>query len=202
MHTIFTYGGNRKSALTPHTILFGNSPAKGDRFRFGAYSSASSYDSVATVGPLPLSPEGAAALADVQALSTVEALTGRISAIDAAIANLTLFESQTRAYYDTRVSRTSGGKRSRLRTERADLCNQALAEIALLKSARASAVRRSTAVAVSSQSDYNPNTGVALTPVEKETAIAQATANPPSSLQALIIPVGAAVAALFFLKGH
>ncbi len=189
MDSLFTYGGSRKSALTPRTNLF------------GAYSSTANYDSVASIGPLPLSPEAATSMADVQSLNTVAALTSRISDIDSAIANLTLFEQQTRAYYDDRVNRTSGGKRSRLRGERADLCNQALAEIALLRSARASAVRRATAVATAIQSDYNPNTGAALTPVEKE-AIGKAAADSASGMSGLIIPAGAALAALFFLKGH
>lgn len=189
MNTIFTCAGNKKSAITPRTILL------------GAYSASASYDSVTSVGALPLSPQEAAVLADVQSLNSPAALASRISTIDVAIADLTLFEKQTRAYYDSRVSRTSGGKRDRLRAERADLCNQALAEIALLRSARASAVRRATSLSTSKQSDFNPDTGAALTPVEKQTMDAQAAASAPS-MSSLIIPVGAALAALFFLKGH
>ncbi len=195
MQSLFTYGGSRKSGITPKTILGGN------RSRFGAYSPTYAYDSAGSIGDLPLSPEAATAMADVQSLNSVSGITSRISEIDSAIANLTLFESQVRAYYDGRVNRTSGGKRDRLRRERSDLCNQANAEIALLRSARASAVRRATAVATSTQDDYNPNTGKTLTPTEKE-AVAAGKMEPPSNMSSLLIPVGAAVAALFFLKGN
>lgn len=188
MQINYSLSGSRVSAVTPCTILF------------GAYSNTVVYNSVASVGVLPLSPEAAAALADVQSLTTSGEFKARIAAIDVAIANLTLFERQTRAYYDARVSRTSGGKRDRLRAERADLCNQALDELALLRSARASAVRLTTAVVTAKQDDYDPNTGKALTPAEKK-AIADQTALSPD-MSALIIPVGAALAALFFLKGH
>ncbi len=203
MQTMFTYGGSRKSAVTPRTILYGNSPARGDRFRFGAYSTTYDYDSVGSVGGLPISPEAAAVMSDVNSLSSVAGVAERISAIDAAIATLTQFEKQTRAYYDRRVNQTSGGKRDRLRSERSDLCNQALSEIALLRSARASAVRRASSLATASQSDFNPDTGVALTPVEKQAvATQQAASGQGFNATSLILPVGAALAALFFLKGH
>lgn len=195
MQALFTYGSNRKSAMTPPTILCGRAPyLLGSR----TYDPTASYDSVASVGPLPLSPESAASMADVQSLTSVQALADRVSAIDTAIANLTLFEKQTRAYYDNRVDRTSGGKRQRLRDERAALCDQANNEIAVLRSARASAVRLATAMASAKQDDFNPATGVALTPTEK--AAAQAAA--PSGLNSMILPIGAALAALFVLKGH
>jgi hypothetical protein len=191
MHAVFTYGGSRKSSLTPTTIVF------------GAYAPTSAYDSIASVGPLPLSPEAAAAMADVQTLASVAAVNGRISQINVAIANLTAFEKQTRAYYDARVSRTSGGKRDRLRRERADLCNQALAEIALLKSAHASATRLATTLATVAQDDYNPATGVAMTPAERAIAVQQKAAAPATfNMNSLIIPAGAALAAIYFLKGN
>lgn len=197
MEAIFTYGA-KKTALTPRTILYGATPVfLGSR----TYSPTDSYDSIAVVGSLPLSPEATAAMADVQSLQSVAALNARIAAIDTAIANLTLFEKDTRAYYDMRVDRTSGGKRQRLRDERAALCDQANNEAATLRSARASAVRLATAMATAKQDDFNPQTGVALTETEKAAA-AQSAAAGSAGMKSLILPIGAALAALFVLKGH
>lgn len=180
MQATFTYGGNRKSALTASTILF------------GAYLSTKFYDANNDVGLLPLSPSDAASMVN----------GGDVTAIRAAIAALTDYEAKVRKYYDTRVSRTSGGKRDRLRAERADLTGAALESLTLLKSGLLTLERKIAAIATSKQDDYNPATGKPLTEVEKEVLKvndAQASSFNPTSL---IIPVGAALAALFFLKGH
>jgi hypothetical protein len=210
MQAIFTYGGNRKSGLTPRTILFGADPFATAKNIFTsssasrAFSSSAQYDVYSSVGPLPYSPEAALALADVQSMTNAAALADRINAINIAIAALTDYAEKVTAYYGTRVSRTSGGKRDRLRAERAAVRGQAEAEITLLKAGLASAKRIATAVVTSAQDDYNPESGKLLTPVEKEAVAAKAAASASSSsgMNALIIPVGAALAALFFLKGN
>jgi hypothetical protein len=181
MQALFTYGGNRKSGITPNTILF------------GAYLSTKFYDANNDVGLLPLSPSDAARLIE----------SGDVDAIRSSIAALTDYEAKVRSYYDARVSRTSGGKRDRLRSERAELTSAALEATTLLKSGLLTLERKIAAQATAKQDDYNPATGKPLTVVEKEIireteATKQASFNPNS----LIIPVGAALAALFFLKGH
>jgi len=180
MQALFTYGGTRKSALTASTILF------------GAYLSTRFYDANNDVGLLPLAPSDAASMVS----------GGNISDIKTAIASLTDYEAKVRKYYDTRVSRTSGGKRDRLRAERADLTGAALESLTLLKSGLLTLERKAVAAVTAKQDDFNPATGKALTEVEKE--VLKETQNQSSSFNAtsLIIPVGAALAALFFLKGH
>ena len=209
MQAIFTYGGNRKSALTPRTLLFGADPFATAKniFTSGSasrlYSSTANYDAYATLGRLPYSPEQTMLLADLRNVISPTEMAGRIEAINVAIASLVDYATKLTSYYGTRVSRTSGGKRDRLRAERAALRNQADAQVALLKAGLASAKTIGTAMVTATQTDYNPETGRIMTPVEKEVARQnQAATQGASGMSSLILPIGAGLAALYFLKGH
>lgn len=193
MQAVFTYG-NMKSGLTPRTILF------------GAWSPTAVYDfinpQVNNGGQLPYTPEQTASLADLSGLTTVSAVANRILEIDIAISTLKAYRGKVTSYYDMRVSRTSGGKQDRLRNERRDLYNVIDESLSLLTSARVGAATKKTAVAVASQDDYNPNTGKPLTPAEKEALAEKGGSEKPFDFSKLILPIGAGLAALFFLKGH
>lgn len=193
MNTLFAYGGSRKSALTPRTVLF------------GAYSATDVYSSDAVVGKFPYTVEYVSMLCDVTPLKTAAALNDRIAAMDVAMAVLAKYEVDMNAYYTPRMRDTSGGKHDRLSAERGVLGIQARDERLRLVSARATASRLLSSVVVVTQDDFNPKTGVVLTPVEKEIVVQQAAAKAASAssgMSGLIIPIGAALAALFFLKGH
>lgn len=183
MHTLFTYGGTRKSALTPRTVL-------------GAYAATNTYDANTAVGLLPITPADAAALLE----------TKNINAVKAKIAELTSYESAVRSYYDTRVARTSGGKRDRLRAERKDLTYAANDALSILKSGLLTLEREKTSEAIAKQDDFNTSTGKPYTPeeiqLEIETGKRPASGKKGFDPSAMIIPIGAALAALYFLKGH
>jgi len=176
MQTIFI-NGHRKSGLTAPTPFF------------GAFSSTGVYDANAVFGVLPFSSASAAILLQAKNIEDVKA----------AIANLTKYEADVRKYYDDRVTRTSGGKRDRLRAERADLCNEANAALALLRSGLATLERDVSSRETSKQPTFDPNTGKIV--VLPDGTIAPQTTS-GSSLMKFAIPVAAGLAALFFLKGH
>lgn len=143
-------------------------------------------------------------LADVQGLSTPAQMAARIAAINTAVASLTDYITKLNSYYGTRVSRTSGGKRDRLRAERAAIRSQADAQLVLLKAGLASAKIIGPAMVTAVQTDYNPETGKILTAVEKDIVVREQIIAQQKKFNAssLILPIGAGLAALYFLKGH
>lgn len=182
MQALFTYGGSRKSALSPMTITL------------GAFSSVNKYDADLVVGRLPLPPSDAAALVN----------SGDIATVRARIAELTKYEAEVRSYYDKRVSRTSGGKRDRMRNERRDLTGAANESLAILRSGLQTLERAKTATVTAARPDFDPSTGKTIV-TESSTFTPETSVTDSSSefkASSLIIPVGAALAALYFLKGH
>ncbi len=179
MQALFTYGGNRKSAVTPRTLLFGALPH---------------LDVFDDVGPYPVTPEQVASLSDVQSLNKVSDVESRILQINIALGLLNDYGAKADPYYRTRIDRTSGGKRDRLIGERAGILGLVHKDTVLLSAALSSARIRATALVTATQANYDPTSGMLQPSVP-----AQASG---SSSASLLIPVGAALAALFFLKGH
>lgn len=174
MQTTFTYGSKRTGISVP---------------RLGAFSSTGTYDANSVFGTLPFSLAGAAILLQAK----------NIDDIKAAIFNLTKYESDVRKYYDDRVTRTSGGKRDRLRAERADLCNEANAALSLLRSGLATLERAVSSREISKQPNFDPSTGKLVIHDGKPDP---QTTGADSGMTKFIIPAVAGLAALFFLKGH
>lgn len=192
MQTNFAYGGTRKSALTVRTFLFG-----AYRADYKAATGAE-YEGILQVGQLPITPSGAADLIN----------TKDIQAIDAKISELAIYDKAIQDYYDRRVRQGHGeGKTNRLKQERGDI-RGVVAEVSqLLRSGAGTIEREKTSKATSTQYDYNRSTGKPYTKEEIQLEVDAGKRPGPgqdSSFNAtsLIIPVGAALAALFFLKGH
>jgi len=203
MQALFTYGGNRKSALTPRTLLYGNSPARGERFRFGAnnYSPTYAYDAYPVVGAMPYTPAQVALMADVSNIMTLDAANAQLAALASAIAQFTDYRRVVSDYYGKRIGRMdSGGKERRLRQERADLSQTSDRSLELLKTAHATLTRAMTGMATSRQPDFDPTTG------KNKVVVPGLTPDPSTDsgfkASTLILPVGAALAALYFLKGN
>lgn len=159
------------------------------------YSATAAYDADADVRPIPYTQATIAALIKSNDLLILKS----------AVHDLTDYEASVRSYYDTRVNRTSGGKRDRLRDERAALCNEALAAIRLATvginsvSARIAANVKAGLPAYTDTNALNASQGFT-----NQATVSSSTAVPvaASPYAKFILPGVAALAALFFLKGH
>lgn len=177
MNTVFTYG-SRKTGVSPKTILF------------GAYDMNHEYQAYAVFGRIPFMPAAAADLL----------LAKDLPSIKAALARSVKYEADVRAFYDHMLSTTnSPGKSDRIRNDRRDVTGPTIDAIGILRSGIATIEADKASAAIASQSDFNSNTGRATTPEEKASNPQSTGASPISKL---ILPIGAALAALFFLKGH
>lgn len=143
-----------------------------------------------------------------QAAST-DLLNRRITQLQAAIASLEQFDRDNTAYYDERVNRTSGGKRDRLREERAALRAEGEAARVLASSAVRSLTNTVNAKATVAMQEAgndprqvvvarDPNSGAL---VYSRPTLPQNQTQSQGGLPSWLLPVGAAAAAYFALKG-
>ncbi len=165
----------------------------------GAYTPTYNYDYDAT-RKIPYTQASIAALID----------QGNLKGLMAAVNDLTAYEAGARSYYDARVSRTSGGKRSRLKGERTDVCDEALAAIRLATAGINSVQANIAAQAKASLPAYMDTNAA-----NQTWATPGSTNNPTGSIPAgaqhsqttdmlakLAIPAAIAAAAFFLIKGH
>lgn len=140
--------------------------------------------------------------------ASIATLNARITQLQAAIAALEKFDKDNTAYYDERVNRTSGGKRDRLREERAALRDEGAAARAMASAAIRTLTNTVNAKAsVSLQEAGNDPRQVVISRdvdtgalVYSRPAI-QASASASPSGTGWLLPVGAALAAYLALKG-
>ncbi len=167
----------------------------------GAFSPLSNYDYNET-RPIPYTQASVAGLIDA----------GNLQGLMTAVNDLTAYEAAARSYYDGRVSRTSGGKRSRLKGERADVCNEALAAIRLATAGINTVQANIAASAKAKLPAYVDNNTTNQTWTTPGYTNNPTNAIPPdpsmnhasglSPMATLAIPLGLAAAAFLLIKGH
>lgn len=173
--------------VTPRTIL--------GRAFFAGYSAITEYDANTAVRKIPYDQIGAANL--VQSAG-IEDLTSAGRA-------LVTYITDIRAYYDNRVSNTSGGKRTRLQHERSDLLGEAGRALDLisrridkLRSDSVNAAEQQTTPKLPPDSGSGSSGGAGSGSGGGQSGGSAAA----SDFSKYLIPLGAGLAALFFLKGH
>lgn len=136
-------------------------------------------------------------------------LNSKITQLQAAITALEKFDRDNTGYYDDRVNRTSGGKRDRLREERAALRAEGEAARILASSAvRTLSIALNSKAATAMQEAGNDPRSVVVSRdidtgavVYARPQIATQAPQSGSGLPSWLIPAGAAVAAYLALKG-
>lgn len=178
MQAVFTYG-NMKSGLTPKTILF------------GAFMPDYAYHVYAAYGKIPIMPSGVPALMATRNIASIKAMLSR----------LVQYEVNVRSFYDRELGNTnSPGKSDRIRIHRADITNPTLQSIAMIKSGLPELEAELVAEYNAKQTDFNPNTGK--NEPGKPSKPDVSGGSDDFDFSKLILPIGAGLAALFFLKGH
>lgn len=194
MQAIFTYGGNRKSAVTPRTILFG-----------ATWNSAYVFKATSTLGPLPYPPENVLALvspwssADVLAPRTASELQAAMQKFSAYVAANDAYLDSARKFYDAYASQSGsmGDIAARFKTRIVDMAILSQG----VQDAKAILQRVNAQIGVILKSKATASLPAL---PSSSTLEAASVASAPSgfSSSSLLIPVGAALAALFVLKGH
>lgn len=166
----------------------------------GAFAPTADYDYNST-RPIPYTQASIASLIQ----------QNNLEGLMAAVNDLTAYEAACRSYYDGRVSRTSGGKRDRLRGERSDLCNEALAAIRLATAGINSVQAKIAAQAKAQLPAYVDNNSTNQTwqtpgstnnPTAQLPVYAAPQSETAAMLSKLAIPAAIAAAAFFLIKGH
>ena len=178
------------------------------------WDSAATYDCYTDVGPFPYPPTIASGMvapwmdANLAALKPVTEMRAASTQFTVALKANNQYAADMRAYYDMRVNRTSGGKRDRLRDERAavqdgiDRANKlftaAVAQLDALAEAKAKGTLAVNPDTMTRQ--VNPETGEVLYNPPSRQVTPQASAKPGLSTGALMLPLAAVAAAYLALK--
>lgn len=176
------------------------------------------YDFVKERYPIPYTRAGIAAIIgdlDTEPKrqgATIAVLNQRITQLHAAIAALEQFDRDNTSYYGERVSRTSGGKRDRLRDERAALREEGELARKLATSAIQALTTSVNAKASAAMQDSGTSTGNIIVSRDEDTGALVysrkytpvATVAPVSqgnNLPPWLLPAGVGLAAILALKG-